>query len=318
VSRIFAEQRPVFRDDAGAGGNFSRDELRRFDIKGPALGVPLLFGATPVGALVVWSPGTGRQPAAQDWEELGRHAKLSITTVGRADSEQRRMQQIAALRGVLNRIPTGRQRAPLDEVLIEILRGIVDGGFDRARVLALKRPQPGEPRVARCEASYGGGKVNEFRGEKIDDSSPHLKAIIDQADRGNFEAGLRDPERGNRMFPFRHKFSLPENHPLAYAPLKVSGRLYGHITADNSRTARVITKDDLDHLMLAGIFAAQVIQNYPAQSGATGDAPKTAAAASPHGRGARAGRPATASSSRPARLLAADATAPARPRRKRR
>lgn len=259
---VFHHKRPSFKDDPWKEAVLPRTLLERLGIRRPVLGVPMMFGTTPIGALIVWGVVDGRTPQPADGAELARHAQLSITTMGRADVEARRLQRIDSLRKVLDRISMMDPAATRDEVLVDILEGIVNGGFDRARVLELKPPPRQGRRTATCVASYGVQEPQDLVGRTIDDTSPHLRDIIAKANEGNFKAGIRHPAEDGNALPFREKMVLPDEHPLAFVPLRVGEELWGHIAADNSETHRAITDDDIEHLTFAGVVAAHAIQEW--------------------------------------------------------
>lgn len=249
AAEVFRRRAPYFSDTPHRDPKVSRSGLAQFDIRGPVLGVPLMFGSIVIGVLVVWSR-RNRKPANEDARLLTPYAKLAVTTIGISETESQRADALQEILSLL------QQNAPLREILRVILGGILASGFDRARVFGLSR----DPLRFVCLDSIGVERDGRFSGVEIRVSQSPYAQYTSNHWRDSPVAAIRFPS----MFgtdPSAPKLCKPEDLPWAIVPLVIAGELFGYIAADNALSRREITPASLNYMSLIGALAAQAIAN---------------------------------------------------------
>jgi len=257
ATKILLDGQPQFVRDPWNDPQVSRDGLARFDIHGPMIGVPILFGAVAVGVLVVFG-WKSRHPQPDDVGALGQYAKLAVTTIAISDVERQRHDAILMIRSIL-----AQMQNPSEDVyrlLRSVLKGAVSAGFDRARVLRLRENEEGGVFV--CLDSYGGDEPRALAGKTIAISqSKYAQKTMSDFREGRLEPRIRVPRREFGEDPYGSDLNKPPGVPWVVAPLVVSGKLFGYIAADKSVTKAEISVADVEYLGLFGTLAAQAIAN---------------------------------------------------------
>jgi GAF domain-containing protein len=260
ATKIFHSGRPYFSADPKNDPEVNIGGLEHFEVTGPLIGVPLKIEDTVVGVLVVWSKN-GPVPERRDCESLARYAQLAVTTIAVADRERKwrdREREWRALASrVLSSIQKGKSSESESTPVRRLLSSVRDAlGFDRARVF---RYQPGDE-IYTCVDSIG---VDEEPGlyagptpvtVRIADSQ-YSTQTRDNAKEGIFDARLCEPSKTG-VDPDSGKLGKPNDLPFAVAPLVINGELYGYIAADNAKSRREISPEDLSGLHLFSVVAA--------------------------------------------------------------
>jgi GAF domain-containing protein len=258
-SKVFRDKSPYFSADPSSDPNVAQKGLEAFNVQGPLVGAPLIFGNIVVGVLVCWSR-EGRRPTYEDKNLLQRFARLAVTTIAISETEKERTTTMEHVRKILAQMRAGEK---LSTILKQILQGVLASDFERARVFELK------PRTQQfvCLTSLSVPKGMEAP-EKYKNlvihlaKSPYAKHTS-QIWTKEIAASIRNPaaKDGLGADPYAEKLDKPKYLPWAVAPLVINGKLYGYLAADNRWTERPISSRSLEYLTFIGAFAAQAIAN---------------------------------------------------------
>jgi GAF domain-containing protein len=254
AGQVFHDGVPYYTPSAPDDPKVDRRALAGFGTTGALIGVPLLFGRTPVGVLMSWSK-VGRQPQESDQSALEPYARLAVTTLSVSDADLKRRELLESIRTVLTRMQRSRSRR---ELLRLVMEGVVShAGFERSRVFEYCR----RDHAFVCVGSFGRERPNYYQKKtivhRIDDSR-YAKMTFDMAQQESPAPTVRDPaEHGPD--PYAAELDKPADLPWAVAPLVIHDTLYGYIAADNAESRHLITDINLKYLGLFAVLAAQSI-----------------------------------------------------------
>ena len=272
-SKIFRDKSPYFSEDPSTDASVAQKGLRAFNVQGPLVGAPLIFGNIVVGVLVCWSR-EGRRPTYEDKHLLQRFARLAVTTIAISETEKEQTATLEQVRTILAQMRSG---AGLSSILEQILQGVLASGFERARVFEFKE----RPQHFFCLASLSIPKGMEAPGkykkciiELV--NSPYAK-LTSRIWKEEIAASIRNPaaKDGLGHDPYAEKLDKPKYLPWAVAPLVINGKLYGYLAADNRWTESPISARSLEYLTFIGAFAAQAIANARSDPGRSGSRNKS-------------------------------------------
>lgn len=266
-SKIFRDKLPYFSEEPFNDPNVIKKRLREFDVHGPLVGAPLIFGNIVVGVLVCWSR-EGRRPTNEDKHLLERFARLAVTTIAISDTEKEHTATLEQVRKILAQMRSGQG---LSSILQQILQGVLASGFDRARVFEFKEQLQEFVCLASLSVPHVKGLEipGQYTGCSISLSDSPYAKLTSQIWKKNTAACVRDPTARDSLGPDPNaeRFDKPRHLPWAVAPLVINTQLYGYIAADNRWTERLISSRSVEYLTFIGAFAAQAIANGRVHSG---------------------------------------------------
>jgi hypothetical protein len=251
ASIIFREKQPRFTVDPWNDPSVSKEGLKLFEIEGPIVGVPLLFGSIAVGAMVVWSR-KGRTPQPDDRYALRPYADLAVTTIGIADTESRQ--------GVVDeylhktQVQMQRKDTELRDVIRMVLRGITLSFFDRARLFVFNQ----NTHEFECVDSFGEDAPARLAGTTISPHNPYAKILLERMQKGDVEPFEVNPAETGED-PDRERLGKPEGLPWCLAGLLVAGQPVGYLAADSPKTKAGANEASLMALAKSANVAAQAI-----------------------------------------------------------
>jgi signal transduction histidine kinase/putative methionine-R-sulfoxide reductase with GAF domain len=249
VTKVLRECTGYFSSNPKADPEVNPKGVEAFRIDGPLVGVPLVYRDKPVGVLVSWSRRENH-PTQKHIESLKPFAALAGTTIALSELEYQRTKVLRKIGNILDQMQT---ELNLKKNLASILSGIQEAGFDRVRVFEFQE----ESQSFIGLSSIGMESVEGYR--IFADKNQYIRHTVQiwSTDR---RARLYD----SSMFgPDPDAVALRKNPELPWAviPLVTNDKLYGYISADNSRTKRAILEDSLQYLTLYGALACQAIVN---------------------------------------------------------
>lgn len=252
VTKVLRECKGYFSSNPEADPEVNPKGVEAFQIDGPLVGVPLVYRDKPVGVLVSWSRRENH-PTQKHIESLKPFAALAGTTIALSELEYERTKVLLKIGNILDQMQT---ELNLKKNLASILSGIQEAGFDRVRVFEFQE----ESQSFIGLGSIGMESVEMVEGYRVfAEKNQYIRDTVQiwSTDR---KAKLYD----SSMFgPDPDAAALQKNPELPWAviPLVTNDKLYGYISADNSRTKRLILEDSLQYLTLYGALACQAIVN---------------------------------------------------------
>ncbi len=251
ASIVFMEKQPRFSADPWNDPSVNKDGLKLFEIEGPLVGVPLLFGSTAVGAMVVWSK-SGRTPRPDDRYALRPYADLAVTTIGIADTESRQ----GLLDEHIQRAQLQMQAIhfELGPVMRTILRGITLSFFDRARFFIWREGS----QEFQCADSFGEDVPGKFVTTVISLTNPYANQLLEQMKAGNVQPFEVVPTETGED-PDWERLGKPKELPWCLAGMLVAGQPVGYLSADSLNSRTRANGASLTALAKAANVAAQAL-----------------------------------------------------------
>jgi GAF domain-containing protein/DNA-binding transcriptional MerR regulator len=260
VAEVFRSGAFRFIEQPNQDLPFDAGTLHRLQVEASMLGVPLLFGHTPVGVLVLW--GNADCLRAKARVVMERYAQLAVTTVAIAHREAERKTLTRGLQTVLDLIQKPAPSAA--EVLKAILNALIHVGFDRARVFKLERGDTGRAFV--CLDSAGREPDGYFKNFQIVFAkSKYAQRTYGQWRNGDLKPRVRHPAKDGAD-PYASDLGKPHDLPWAVAPLAVGG-LFGYLAVDRAVTQEPFTDSDLDTIGVFATLAAHAMASEQLKNG---------------------------------------------------
>ncbi len=260
---VHKNREPLFSNEPYNDSRFDKRGLDHFGITGLVVLVPLIYGETVVGVLVVWS-GCDTPQANELIDQLTPFTHLAAAHIARftqagVPGTLRSKSPAGSTILLPQRIEQDDDDYPPGELTEEknlrlIGIGIEAAGLDRARVFRFDGDQEG----FRLVATFGMSGEYESLPLVKSDYTVHAE----QTFLSNPGARKYDPTDPTMFGPdnFAGHFDKPDDLPWAAVPLVVGGELYGQIAADNRITGREITPDTLEYLTLTGSLVSREIE----------------------------------------------------------
>jgi len=256
ATTVFNEKCGFFSADPANDGSSNVRGLELFKISGPIVGVPLIIGTKPVGALIVWSR-TRIQPTEKDIELLRPSACLAAGVIQSLEEDHCHAQRMAVRRTFQRATPIGMSDTFPDDYVLHWLLGVQAAGFERARLFAFDKKET----LFICIASLGVlNRWSESRCVISLSVNQYAKHLADNYS-VNHRARVYDPSLcfPGGIDPNASLFDKPPDLPWAAVPIIINGELLGQIIADNAVSRLPIANDSLEHLTLLGGLISQAI-----------------------------------------------------------
>jgi signal transduction histidine kinase/putative methionine-R-sulfoxide reductase with GAF domain len=248
-TRVFNDKMSQFANDPWNEGLASQKGLALFHIKGPLIGVPLLYRENVVGVLVLWS---NRQGGFREEYKtrLKPFADLVATSIGLSQEQQAEAFAIDCI------LPLTQPEDRPDETLHHLLHGLYILGFERVCLFDYVH---GKNFVGRY--SIGMEELEQFSGCIISRDTNRYAAHTIAKAKTDTSSIVFDPTNPQWFGPDPdgHKIGKDPRQPWAVAPLVFEGKVYGQIIAFNPRSWRTISSRALSYLNLIGAVTAYVL-----------------------------------------------------------
>jgi PAS domain S-box-containing protein len=231
----------------------SQKGLKRFEIDGPLLGLPLIYAGKPLGAMVIWSR-TGTVLFKKDIFSLKPIADLIAAYLGSNSNASDPLAPFDLLKTVLLQ----SQRAISPENAIDtILHTIQAFGFDRARYL--RYDQNSKCFIRGPQLTIGKQPHRDY--VSIDCRKSPYAAHLVKSYHKDPDARIFDP-RSPESFgidPDWRRLGKGRLTPWIAAPVSLQGRLIGQLAADNVISKREIPQTARHFMTLTASIAALVL-----------------------------------------------------------
>ena len=228
-----------------------------FNIQGPLIGVPLMFGDIVVGVMVVWSNRSPEVRVAEpdDIPRLEPFARLAVTTIRDREMDRERTQVLQEIDLVLASM---RGKTDRDQILLAVIKALTERDLDRARVFEY---DPSREAFV-CRASAGVEPEGTYVGVTLSIMESTYARRTSDIKLHESGAEIRNPLLSGPD-PNSARLGKPPDLEWAVSALWVGGHLFGYIAGDNKITRRPITSKVLDSMNIFGGLAALAIANLP-------------------------------------------------------
>jgi signal transduction histidine kinase len=253
ATEVYRRREPIYVPDPQASDVVNQEGVRRFNIRGGLLGMPLLYRGQAVGVLVVWHrtrPHFIKEHHKRDLEPFARVAAATVALGEVARVRDRARREYQLLQWQIQKAKS------FEEVVQLILEGVQKIGFDRAWLFDFREAT----QSFECRASVGVNR--DLRGYPIPLSNRYAQQTW-EAGRENPRARVYDPAATGELVPDPAAEALgrPPNVRWATVPLVVQGRVCGQLVASHDTPWGEITPEILDYLTHLGALASQAIAN---------------------------------------------------------
>lgn len=243
---IFNEKQSYFTEQAETDTTLDHQGKKKFNIQGPWIGIPMMFGVPVVGVLIFWNRRV-RVLNETYLNSLQPFARLVASICFKdADSPAPHQPSIKNLNKFSGSLIQTEQHLPKWTLQV-IFMAIIAGRFDRARLFVHNQDHSKITFIAGL-----GHEDNKFQiGTQLDASqNPYTKSMIstffyDRTPRIFSSIDLGPDPAGDQI-------GKPDYLSWAQMPVVLGGKLIGHLAVDNAVTERPLTFTQTESLSLAG------------------------------------------------------------------
>jgi signal transduction histidine kinase/putative methionine-R-sulfoxide reductase with GAF domain len=254
ATEVYRRREPIYVPDPQASDVVNHEGIRKFNIRGGLLGMPLLFRGQAVGVLVVWHktrPDFIREHHKRDLEPFARVAAATIALGEVARGRDRAQREYQHLQ---RQMQTALSFEAVVKLILEAVQKI---GFDRAWIFDFREAT----QSFECRACVG--VTPDVRGQAVPLAGNRYARHTWETGPADPRARVYDPAGAAGFGPDPDAAALGRAPHARWAtvPLVVQGRVCGQLVAAHADPGREIAPEILDYLTHLGALASQAVAN---------------------------------------------------------